>query len=186
MRWFPKPTSGLRDMENENYEDTNTKFYFYHDFKSGIDFETIYPIVREKYDRRIKRFYEAINNSKSVLFVWWSRDKIIPRKNIIDAAVKLSLKFNKNINILIFEHTGGGTGLTYDFVSDCITIVRGHLTVPENTTLGNFHLCECVFSQIKRSGTRKIRLIKKIARIIPIKRLRQKISQYLITRCQKY
>ena len=49
-----------------------------------------------------------------------------------------------------------------------------------------FHLCERVFSQIKRSGTRKIRLIKKIARIIPIKRLRQKISQYLITRCQKY
>lgn len=99
MRWFPKPSSGLRDMENENYEDTATKFYFYHDFKSGVDFESMFSIVREKYDRRIKRFYDALANSKNVLLVWWSRDKVIPSETLIKAQKLVSKKFNKDIDI---------------------------------------------------------------------------------------
>lgn len=185
MRWFSKPTSGLRDVKNENYEDMATHFFFYHDFTAGIEFEEIYPIVREKYNRRIKRFYDAINNSKRVLLVWWSRDKIIPKQTIIKAQQKLSKKFGKNISLLIFEHHPGAD-LTFDALSEYITVARGHLTVPENTTAGNEKLCDMVFSKIKRSGKYKIKIIKKLFRIIPTKELRHKLREKVISHCQRY
>ena len=185
MRWFPKPTSGLRDMKNENYEDTNTKFYFYHDFRSDVDFKEMFPIVREKYDRRIKRFYEAIANSKNVLFVWWSRDKIIPQETLLDAQRKLSEKFGKNIKLLIFEHLENAD-LMYENVSESITIARGHLTVPENTTQGNVELCDKVFSRIKRAGTKRVKFLKKFSHIRPIKYFSKKFKNFIVDHCQKY
>ena len=185
MRWFPKPTSGLRDTQNENYEDTATGFYFYHDFTSNVDFDVIFLYVHEKYMRRIARFYDAIKNSRTVLFVWWSRDKIIPLQNIIDAQRQLSEKFNKQINMLIFEHAPDSE-LQVDNVTEHIVIARGHLTVPENTTVGNEKLCNQVFKKIRRTNTWKIRVIKIVCGMIPYRPWRKNLRAHAIAHCQKY
>ena len=55
MRRLDKPTTGLRDLENDSYEDVNTGFYFYHDFKENVPFDIVFSGVKNKYERRIER-----------------------------------------------------------------------------------------------------------------------------------
>ena len=44
--------------------------YFNHDFPLGKPAEETYPVIKEKYDRRIKRHLEQIEKSKKVLAVY--------------------------------------------------------------------------------------------------------------------
>lgn len=64
MRRLDKPTTGLRDLENDSYEDVNTGFYFYHDFKENVPFDIVFSGVKNKYERRIERLYKNIENVK--------------------------------------------------------------------------------------------------------------------------
>lgn len=84
MRRLDKPTTGLRDLENDSYEDVNTGFYFYHDFKENVPFDIVFSGVKNKYERRIERLYKNIEKCKKVLFVWWSRDKRVDVDTILD------------------------------------------------------------------------------------------------------
>ena len=49
------------------YYDSNTGFHFYHDFVYSKPLKTQYDIVKKKFDKRIKRFYNLI--SQPTLFV---------------------------------------------------------------------------------------------------------------------
>ena len=55
---------------HDSYLNTRTGFKFPHDFALDVPFERSWPEVREKYLRRIARFYERIRSSRRVLFVW--------------------------------------------------------------------------------------------------------------------
>lgn len=55
---------------HDSYLNTRTEFKFPHDFALNVPFEKSWPEVREKYLRRIARFYERIRASHRVLFVW--------------------------------------------------------------------------------------------------------------------
>ena len=59
-----------RNLIHDSYLNTRTGFKFPHEFEPGQPFEKCWPGVREKYERRIARFYERIRSSKRVLLVW--------------------------------------------------------------------------------------------------------------------
>ena len=51
------------DINPKYYYDSGCNIHFYHDFSPCIPFEDQYDEVREKYCRRIKRFYDTIKSS---------------------------------------------------------------------------------------------------------------------------
>ena len=57
-------------FEHDSYRNRKTGYKFSHDFEIGTPFEVSFPAVREKYMRRIARFYESVRASRRVLLVW--------------------------------------------------------------------------------------------------------------------
>ena len=51
------------------YRNRRTSIVYHHDFPKGVPFETAYPTVRARYDRRISRLFRCIRSSKTVLLV---------------------------------------------------------------------------------------------------------------------
>lgn len=104
MRQLVVDRQGLNDVNNDSYEDINTGFKFYHDFKRDGNFDKSYLQVKEKYNRRIIRFYNLIDKSKRVLFIFYNQENITTNEQIILAYEKLYKKFGKKIYLLVIEH----------------------------------------------------------------------------------
>ena len=98
---------------NDRYMNRRTGYKFVHDFEIGKPFEEAFPAVREKYERRIARFYERIRSSRRVLFVWMEspvEDGTRPTDGEVEEAIeKLSSKFRGlSIEMLVVDRLGGG------------------------------------------------------------------------------
>ena len=73
MEREPLPEGAPEDTLFQNYLDHfGPGFHFPHDFPAGVPFEQAYPKVKAKYERRIARFYQKIQESERVLLVWQS------------------------------------------------------------------------------------------------------------------
>lgn len=104
FRFLPKKP-GDTDIKCDYYENTKTHFYFIHDFPIGCDFEKQFSIVREKYERRIKRFYENIKTKKRILLIWLSLEHNTPDNVVKDLCTKFCKKMNRDdIDFVIIEH----------------------------------------------------------------------------------
>lgn len=55
----------------------NNMCTFYHDFRDGVDFEEQLTAVKDKYKRRIQRFYSLLESKGKIIFV---RDQIKPNQ----------------------------------------------------------------------------------------------------------
>lgn len=58
------------NFNHDSYLNRRTGYKFSHDFERGVPLEQALVPVREKYARRIARFYAAVRASRRVLFVW--------------------------------------------------------------------------------------------------------------------
>ncbi len=74
-----KPSALPPDKNNDYYKNTKTGLYFWHDFPADVSFEKAYPQIKEKYERRITRFYENIKSKNKVLLIWLSHDTTPPQ-----------------------------------------------------------------------------------------------------------
>lgn len=63
------------DTDSNNYFNEKYRIWFFHDFDKYHSLEEQLPNVREKYLRRIKRFYEAIK--QPTLFVRYISDEVV-------------------------------------------------------------------------------------------------------------
>lgn len=156
MKIIPKNPSKITDGKHDYYEDEKTDFYFYHDFDAGVSFNEMYSAVKEKYDRRIKRFYQILSYANKILFVWFSRDKKIPDEDILRAHSRLKEKFSPHqIFLLVLENgedsssflTGTVLKITYDNAS---------FLNPAEEWRGNKKENNSVFSKIKVSSKKYI------------------------------
>ncbi len=57
------------NKEHVGYFDNHEKLFFYHNFTDYSLFDKEYPEIKKKYDRRIQRLYQLIENSQNILYV---------------------------------------------------------------------------------------------------------------------
>ena len=95
-----------RSMSCDAYYNNKNQITFNHDFPKGIPLEESYPMVAEKYQRRINRLLDNIKNATSVLIVYIetpNNENHTSDKNIICGWEKFKEKYlNKKIDLLYF------------------------------------------------------------------------------------
>lgn len=145
------------DDKCDYYQNKRYLINYYHDFRTHTDFEKEFDVFKEKYERRIERFYTKVNNSKNVLFVWLSRDKILQDNVIIEAYKMLNDKFtNSNISLMIIENNYEYDLPEYFVVDEKLNILKVQCDIatfnkskPEEEYLGNQSNLKTIFSNMK-------------------------------------
>ncbi len=101
---FPLLDDDLFD-DNGNKETFHAKNIYntmsYHDFSSKESFDSQIDIVKEKYERRIDRFYEVLKSGKKITFI---RDEHCPQKlttDDINDFISVILNINSEIDFRI-------------------------------------------------------------------------------------
>ncbi len=181
-----KDLSIQNDDNCDYYENTKNGIYFYHDFPCNVPFEQSFPLVKKRYDRRIKRFYKLIREKKNILLVWLAHNHINTDETIIRLCNNVMHKFEKSIDFLIIENNANlGQGLMQiRWLSEHIIICNlNTVSLDKNgkmTTLGNESACNKIFETIclKKSNPRKLKsfCIKLICLFLPSKNIRRIIK----------
>ena len=98
-----------RSISCDAYHNKHNGLTFNHDFLKDKNLSETYPAVKEKYDRRIKRLYNAIEKSKKILIVFLEIPNN-PKKLIDDSILVTNLQKIKNLypdkefNLLYFSN----------------------------------------------------------------------------------
>lgn len=94
--------------EHDLYFDACSKTFFVHDFPPGVPAEKSFDAVREKYARRISRFYENVSRSKRALFVYFSILDYAPaanREDVLNAKKLIDEKFGPGkVDLWVIAH----------------------------------------------------------------------------------
>lgn len=106
FRLIEKAGDKRNDSHCDYYENVKTGLYFYHDFPAGVPLTESFAAFKDKYERRIRRFYERLEKAERVLFVWFSQNTQTPEDMIINGHRKLEAKLGKPVEILFVEHDG--------------------------------------------------------------------------------
>ncbi len=191
LKLMPKPTQFPADKNNDYYENTKTGLYFWHDFPADKSFDVAYPEVKQKYERRIKRFYQNIKNKNRILLIWFSHIHNTPDDIVLDLCNKFCKKMNKNINFLFIEHKEGVYTPEHYNLSNNITRYFMHTQKSEAdgtpTTLGNEELLLPIFKKYKLVAPWYLVVsnffikffIKFICFFIPVKKWRKNIRKHI-------
>lgn len=102
------------DNARQIYFNTKYRIWFFHDFDKYLALDCQLQKVKQKYDRRIKRFYEDI--SQPTLFIRYISDEILDNygrsieldyieKNY-EKILSLLKSFNKNNDIIFLSNSG--------------------------------------------------------------------------------
>lgn len=173
------------------YANKRNSFIYYHDFDINQTLEQSYPFVKNKYDRRIKRLYKLIDKSKNILFIWFSRDKVLSDDTLKNALSRLNNKFlNKNINIAVLENNfnHNSSDIEKKHINDNIikyiyNIESDDKSTPLAACMGNTELSTLIFRKyhIKNLWFYKLQKIiyHYLIDLIPFKKLRKAIRTYL-------
>ena len=82
-----------------------TGLRYRHDFPSDKEFAESFPEIKEKYDRRVERFYNLVTHSDKILFVFMSRTSDYPNEKLVEQCAKLQSKFPaQRIDLLCLIH----------------------------------------------------------------------------------
>ena len=100
--------TGRRGKESYLYIDKINKMHFVHDFPITQNFDEAYEISYERYQRRIKRFYDVIHNSQKTLLVFieyqLSESPLQNKEDLIEIYNKLKEKFpNDNVDLMYIK-----------------------------------------------------------------------------------
>ena len=188
---FEKRNNGPDDPECDFYHDDKHNFDFLHDFKVNKDFKEEYKKVKAKYDRRIQRMYNQIEQSDKVLFVWYGLSNFPDTKTVLDGYKKLVEKFpRQSVYLLIIEHCEDKKEEIY--LENNRILITKYYNLIANTTMGSETNNSKLFSQIKMKHEPKwyfkfliYSLIKIPVEIIPFKKLRTSLRKELKLRFYK-
>ncbi|GKX43744.1 hypothetical protein SOASR015_27780 [Pectobacterium carotovorum subsp. carotovorum] len=163
-----KDLSITNDDTSDYYHNKRTNFYFYHDFPSNENFDSSFPVVKQKYERRIKRFYESIKNNDRILLVWFSHYHHTSDEKVVKLCSNFIKKVRKPIDFLIIENKPNKENQQIDIkkITDNILRINLHTIALDSagniTTLGDETACNSIFSEYSLN----IRLFVKIQKII--------------------
>ena len=141
------------------YLNKRNNITFNHEFPVGCDYKTHFNKIKEKYNRRIKRLYEKINNAEKVLVVYIetpnNKNKLDDNNRLIDGLNKIKTKFpNKQIDLLYFINDTSYKIMEYktDIITNEITKITGNYNrLDENLPphVVNFEYFKEIFKQYK-------------------------------------
>lgn len=131
------------DLEGSNqyynvYYDSKTGISLPHEFSVGGDFFKEYALAKVKYNRRIARLYKDIEKFKNITFF-----AIVTENDPVDIDLlkqyckKLSLKFNKKIDIVVFKHSNY---ISKDFCEQSGAYIYYNSYLNGPTIMGDFDL----------------------------------------------
>ena len=147
-----KPTEFPSDIHHDYYENKSTDFYHWHDFPADIPLNDSYSFVNEKYQRRIERLYNDIENSQKILFVWLSHSKLHSKEEITEAYKKLSERFaGKEIYQLIIENSTE---------NNLVKLENNHIAIVHQDTISDDKKHH--YDQTMGNKTNNLKIIKKI------------------------
>ena len=69
-------------LKHERYVDSKYNCIFPHDFTLNETLKSSYPKVKEKYLRRINRFYNNLTTKNNILLIWFSLDFKVSKSEI--------------------------------------------------------------------------------------------------------
>lgn len=149
------------------YENCKNGIYFYHDFPAGSPLTESYPVVEEKYKRRIKRFYNDIDANQQVLFVWYSHfGRDLDNKELLNFSKQINSKFGKEIDFFIIDNDHQVNNYQITELSSTVRVCRANTDVngTMKTTLGDERLGTKIFTEQFQLSKGKLPFIKKAAR----------------------
>lgn len=194
LKFLPKNPNMFNDPYCDYYENLRNGFYYYHDFPIGDEeFSSVFSKVKEKYERRINRFYENIKIKEKVLLVYFSHYEIGSDDLIKELCKKVCEKFNKNIDFLIIEYdkTKKGNEIESYTLDDNIKMYKLNTRKLDKDgnlkTSGNKRLCKPIFKQYELILPLKIKIKRKIFFCLSVivcpfirdKQIRAKVKSYL-------
>lgn len=189
LKFLRKNPNVFNDDACDYYEHIENGFYFYHDFPINVPMADSLPEVREKYNRRIERFYHNIQKKNKVLLIFLSHYDHVSDNVIKESCDNFCKKMNKNIDFVIIEHKEGAIKTQSVKIAKNIekyylhTIVFDEQNLP--TTLGNESEIRKIFLQYSLSlnhsfsKTIKHLLSKIICPFIPYKKWKKSVKSYL-------
>lgn len=190
LKFLPKDPNVFNDKNCDYYENIKNGFYYYHEFPEGCPIQESFNKVKIKYERRIKRFYETIEKSEKVLFVWLSHTKNTNNDLIVSLHEKIELKFGKKIDFLIIENDSSKIGDETLITELADNLIKYNLDtaswdISNDKTLGNIKNCTRIFAQYELLEPffekicyrfKKI-LIKFVCIFIPVKSWRKNLRE---------
>lgn len=192
LQIMEKPTHIATDTACDYYENKRTGFYFYHDFPAGMPLDESYPLVKEKYDRRIARFLKKVQEEERVLLVWFSHEPTVNKldvKTLCDAVCK---RFNKRIDFLLIEHDENvpkGEWVHQSIADNIEYYTLFTQTYDSNGALTTFGREDAIFpiytrytlpgleERMRRQKTRK-RMGRILSMLIPVRSWRKRIREF--------
>lgn len=103
---MPKnPDAKLVDKEHDYYRNAKNTYVFLHDFPANVSLQDSFSQVKEKYERRIKRFLDMVYSDKSVLLVYISFEKELDNQLLINLCSKYIRHTGKNIHFCFIENS---------------------------------------------------------------------------------
>lgn len=88
----------------DKYQNTKTGFYYVHDFPKNIPLKDSFEAVKQKYNRRINRFYKKITEGKKILLMYFSQTIDASDDEILFYCNKFCKKMNKNIDFVFIQY----------------------------------------------------------------------------------
>ena len=172
LRRDPNPPRGAQDdHDHDYYHDVGLQIDTAHDFPVDVPLEEAYPEVREKFDRRISRFYETMRASRRTLLVYWTWRDCPSPDSALRAAEIFRTKFQgRRIDLLVMRNADR-PDIVAQTVGEGVFLVDGpfHPT-GGHPAFGDKPTNDAVFSLIRLRGKRyedlKRRLRKQLARFL--------------------
>ena len=160
------PRTPVDDLVHDYYRDEGTGVLLYHDFPSDVPLDASYPRVREKFDRRIARFYATVAASRRALLVYHTRSERLDDAAVTDAAARLRAKLGEGVDLLVVESVPGMEGLDVRELAPGVDYARGWFFRPErHHVLGDIPLSDRVYGRIRCRGQFLRRIQKRFKRL---------------------
>ena len=110
--WFEREDLKLWDVRHEEgaiqrvYRNMRTRFGFPHEFTNAFRFETGYEKAKEKYDRRIARFFKTLGSARRSLGIYLETATCLrlPDETLAEARRRLASQFPGTALDLLYIH----------------------------------------------------------------------------------
>lgn len=157
---IPDTANAVNKTHKDFYRDRVNDICFFHDFPRGVPLSESFAAVREKYDRRIDRFYKLARVGATLL-IYHTRFDRVSDAVLLEAVSRLRAKLSSEVDLLVVEWDKTAQDLSFTDVAPGAYRASGPLCSEDiSDLLGNRKLCDRIYGAIRLRGKFRNRLRK--------------------------